>query len=871
MGANLYLASVLDDCFSRYGQAFHLVQALNRLLEGDLSQALVAEGQALKAALRAHAEQAGTMSPALFDLVAEIGDLAQGEGAVWEQALADQIATVLAQSNQPVREASHGTPWLADDLAEILKGRTDAALAHGLPWLVQRIERLVPQVPEEERALTQTLAELCRSLLDVQQGQPVRALALVVEKHVLPQLEQACADQASCLHDLAQVLQPLQSALAAREGEATEGVEFAPAQALSRWQQIAQRLHNVLAVLLDTLHSSVRQAPFPVHEAGSQICQAWEQAQEIWREGGVCQEELTEAMGTLGTLLVRTLPPLTETVAGEMQATPAASAPAAFPTPPTTSPLRQAFGIVFKHHLFCHAAIHLLEHAAAIAKALLTGDPRQAPLALCEAMIALLGAAQSSFHTEEEEDLALPLTHQTTATLATPVPLTAGVTLVPGTVMDTHFLGARASMRAMQQEQRAQEWVKHAFGDAQATHPGGLILSFWRLVQGETTLWALLLTRVLEVQLPGEMIQEAAATLRARLIQLQHLLHGDPLPRLQAVLSELEAAIPADSPLGPPTVRLQRLTQQQHTFALQEILQALSQEIQDQADRGAWPDDRIQDVRWLLDLSQEILQASVADQASLLLTTLSRVVALEAATETPTEKVLPTREREEFLALIATITNDQDRLQIVARILSTVPDPALHAPRADPRHDAWWRLRLFRDLVACALEEKPAAEDAEAVREEPCAWSLLEPLAAWMARLLLAWLFPPEGYFRDSYNDGSTLWVVAGLFWPAIAHIIVEPLDEQQHTHEGWHTGEDEIPAQIPVEHARHLVEFIATRTMHLPTREQLARWGETLPIEEEGPYSLSQWHAHLAERKQALLAFLEGAIAREEPILCSL
>lgn len=871
MGADLYLSSVLDTCFTHYGQAFRLVQTFQHVLEGDLTSALGAESLALKAALQTHAEQAGTMSPALFDLVAEIADLAQGEGAVWEQALANQIAMLIEQNNSPVGESDGDikeTASLAHDLVEILKGRTDATLTHTLPWPVQRMEMLVPQVPEEERALTQTLAELCQSMRNIQQGQPAHALSLVVDKHVLPQLEQACADQASCLRELAQVLQPLQSALSAGENPPREGVDFAPAQALSRWLQIAQRLHNVLAALRDTLRSIVHQLPFPIHVAASQIDHAWEQAQDLWREGGVCQEELANAMGALGALLMRTLPPLTETAAGQMQPPPGTTS-VELPAHPIASPLRQAFGIVFKHHLFCHGALHLLEHTAEIASALLTGDQRQGLLALSEAMISLLAAAQSSLHEEEEEELLLPCAQQ--VSLAAPVPLTSGVTLVPGTAMDTHYLGALASLREIQQERHAQEWVKQALGDTQATHPGGLIVSFWRLLQGETTLWAILLTRILEEHLAEE-TDSALAEVRVRLIQLQHILGGDSLPRLQAVLAELAATIPVASPLERPTTRLQDLTQQQRAFALQEILQALSQEIQDQADWGTWPDDRVQDLRWLLDLTQALLQAPAADQPSLLLTTLAKFVLAEAASAMPTEEEsIPAPLQEEVLQRLAIIDNDQDRLRIVAVMLAALPAPELHAPRADPRYDAGWRLRLFRDLLGCMEEDQPAAEGALSAEEERKPLRLLGPLAACMACLLLAWLFPPEGYFRDPYNDGSTLWVAAGLFWPAIAHIIAEPLDEQHLAHKGWHTGEGEIPAQIPVEYARHLVDFMATRSMHLPSREQLARWGEALPVEEDGPYSMSKWHAHLAERKLALQTFLEGAIARNEPILCSL
>jgi hypothetical protein len=127
-------------------------------------------------------------------------------------------------------------------------------------------------------------------------------------------------------------------------------------------------------------------------------------------------------------------------------------------------------------------------------------------------------------------------------------------------------------------------------------------------------------------------------------------------------------------------------------------------------------------------------------------------------------------------------------------------------------------------------------------------------------------LHPPEGYFRDGYNDTCVLWTT-GLFWMTdVAQITGDTGDD------GWPEWwrHRQAPQALSVSQVRQLHQHIQRADQRMPTRERLARWNH-LRVDGEGEHSLAAWHAHLRERRDQLLAFLDEALRREESILCSL
>src|SRR5260370_28463456 len=141
MGADLYLPTVLQDCYARYGRAHQLARETYRLTQGDVQPTLHEETQRLKEALTLHAHHTGEMSPTLFDLVAEIADLAQGEVTVWAMALTEQIAALIPRTEEETTErvGETGPACLAHDLVALLKGHPDTTISHGALWLAQRL------------------------------------------------------------------------------------------------------------------------------------------------------------------------------------------------------------------------------------------------------------------------------------------------------------------------------------------------------------------------------------------------------------------------------------------------------------------------------------------------------------------------------------------------------------------------------------------------------------------------------------------------------------------------------------------------------------------------------------------------------------
>jgi hypothetical protein len=870
MGADLYLSSVLQACYERYGHIYHLAQSAHRLALGDVATALETESRKLKEALTLHAEQVGAMPTDLFDLVAEIADLTQSACSVWTGALAEQIATLIHQLESGTAEVTDetgpsGLACLARDLVELLKERPEDAITHGATWLARHLETMARQKAETE-GLPRVLAGLASSMQEALEGNGAGALAMLVERRMVPALARTSDDQADCLRALAQALDPLVAVFPLT----MESVDFAPGQALARWRELAQRLQDVTDTLRTNLLTALEEPVFQSIAVTNALAGALAHIEELWQGAEQLLPELETAMDTLGDLLMRTLPP-PDLAMGD--GTPSEGTD---PAPPVSSPLRQAFGTILRHRVICQGVAQLIGRCAHAAEHLLGEEPMPALREICREMAAMLYEAYRQAERDEPEP---PLLSRLAERFELTVPLAPGVTLLPGTAMDLCYVQMQAAGHSMHQQSRVQEWVSQAIEDEPiTTGPTGIVLRFWRLLQGEPILWAQLLAELLRERLAHELPQTSAREqVVALLDQLQGLLEARPTPRLQALLSELSEKVPGTSPLTDPIARLSQLAGGEMGDALTAAFQDLFREAQRLSTQATEPEEkrRLADLGWLLDLGKALLQPLGEAQAH----QLGRAL-VDLCVACRSE--IPGDAEAAFAASLMQVClekrDDQrlpDEFQVLLESLVEVgPQP----PRADPRLAPLWRFRLLRILILKHLRLNERRE-AEANAGEPAhpagsvpSFTLVAQVLQTISRALYAWLFPENGYFRDAYNDGSILWMAAGVFWPAIADQIAELIDEQDRQLAPWLAEEGEIPAQIPPEQVRELIALLQESDLRLPSYNQLARWGKrTIRVEEQGPYSLSAWHAYFEQRRRTLLTFLEEALAREEPILCSL
>ncbi len=862
MGADLYLPTVLQACARQYERTAQLVNEARQLAQGDCELALFQEGQRLKEALARHAEQVSEMSLALFDLVAEIADLAQGEYTVWTMALAGQVAEQVHQidreSEHPVEGGPTGLVSLADDLVDLLKGRSEAVIAHGVTALAQQLaqaanERLVSS-PLEEKVPVQALSAFGSSMVELLQGQPQRALVLLAEHFLLPQLEQACAAQANCLTALDQALAPL---LAQAD---TAGADFTASQALFRWSELTRRLSDTMRVWLRSFREMLQAPAYSRETLAQHFADIGDDLEALAEEQGALLPELKAVMDTLSDLLLRTLPSpsfvLTRPLGSEIeQASPRSARP---------SPLQQAFGTMHRHQALCDQVVRLLARCEQILERVLAEEPLPALLEICQGMVGMLYATHEEAQSDESEQ---SLAQRITSGVPRTVELAPGVTMLPGSLMDLCYTQFQVATHQLEHRHHLQAWIAHALADEHSLT--GMIMRMHRLLQGKPDLWAQLLASLLRDALADSRAPAAEREQALALVeQLFALLSGWPAQRLDVQLCALHAQISAESPLVGPVETLQRLAQGQTGEQLDQTLTSLVSEVERHV--TDWPEERSRALRFLLDLTRAWLHTPEEQHPHLCLATLARLCEEE---HDEAEEDFFTR----LAQVLASPAEDAARLAAIQSLLSELPEPGPQAPCADPCQFPCWHLRLLRDLLAKVSQQgtqsQGSGEDESASGGQGAAFPAAAHILGFMQRTVRSWLRPANGYFRDPYTDASILWVAAGAFWPAIADVIAEPIDETPLDLPAW-LAEEAIPARLPLPRIHELIALLNEHegSMHLPSQEQLARWGQqTIRVEESGPYGISGWYAYFEERRRAFVAFLEGALAREEPILCSL
>lgn len=122
-----------------------------------------------------------------------------------------------------------------------------------------------------------------------------------------------------------------------------------------------------------------------------------------------------------------------------------------------------------------------------------------------------------------------------------------------------------------------------------------------------------------------------------------------------------------------------------------------------------------------------------------------------------------------------------------------------------------------------------------------------------------------EGYFRDNYNDSCVLWAL-GLSW---GDDVWPRLDEERFLlpeQVKWLLGEIrsrevEIPQNIQAD----MGHTVALVNYHLTESDEIK--GEIKMVW----HTIEDWQDDYQRRRERMIAFLERAIAMDEPIACSI
>jgi hypothetical protein len=103
-----------------------------------------------------------------------------------------------------------------------------------------------------------------------------------------------------------------------------------------------------------------------------------------------------------------------------------------------------------------------------------------------------------------------------------------------------------------------------------------------------------------------------------------------------------------------------------------------------------------------------------------------------------------------------------------------------------------------------------------------------------------------HGYFRDSYNSSSLLWVLGLSWWGDINKM----LDKK---------------GNLSVANTKKLLEMIKERKVPNPLV-----LNEKMVTIDDGENSLAEWRKYFVKKRVKFIKFLETAISLREPIYCS-
>jgi hypothetical protein len=111
-------------------------------------------------------------------------------------------------------------------------------------------------------------------------------------------------------------------------------------------------------------------------------------------------------------------------------------------------------------------------------------------------------------------------------------------------------------------------------------------------------------------------------------------------------------------------------------------------------------------------------------------------------------------------------------------------------------------------------------------------------------------MFDEEGYFRDSYNNSSLLWVLGLSWWQDVGNM----LDEEGH---------------LPLEAARRLRADVAQRAEIM--ERKIAQHEEPFGDEQAPGETREDVIAYFRDKLRRFIAFLDKSLELEEPIYCSI
>lgn len=711
MGADFYLPDVLQVCRQRYGQAATLLEQLVELTEGQSGSLIAEAGQQLKESLVLHAHQSGEMMPALFDQVAEAADLAQGELAVATRALAGHVAALVQEACTPLAERSEdlGSPGpltLTADMLALLTARPhETAIRRGATLLAQQLQS------QSEPAILTHAGQLIGEVLA---GNPYGVLALLAQHRFLPALEHLRTSQAESLKHLEEALAPLVPDLSAPPEDMDE---LPTARALLQFYRLASALFTTIARLHQQLQAGC-QTPADWHDTlPAHMEDARQRLEDLWHE----EEHLhtrAQAIEALHPLFLRTLPSSPDSLTDH--------------TDIQASPLQRAFGCLMEHHMLWPTLLQLVTRELEIARTILAGDFCAALSELCSILVLLQAPEQTPFDGP--------------SLLGPHIPLTAGVQMVGADLMGYCYLQTAGVLQQARRDMQLRAWVEHALRKRPlASHASGLLLRFWRLLQGDASLWTEVLAAHLReiLRLSDSLPPDGHARdrLDGLLEELQGLLEDQPRMRLEALLSRVQAQVAASSPLIPAVCRLRTLVRGDLTRDLASSFTLLEQEVKRHLD---WPADRRHDTLWLLTLARSLWQAPAGQQDALLCATL-RTECEAVGMSTALHTLLAAGGPDEEAAWHPFLLN------LLAILQKELPEEGPQLSCHDLREQRDWKVRLLCALVQArlAVEEHSYSRQSEHIRS----LSILPPLLQALQRLFSVWLFPAEGYFRDPYND----------------------------------------------------------------------------------------------------------------------
>ena len=918
MGADLYLTSVMNDAYATYRPARRLAAQAYRLAKGDPAARLHRLAGDLFEAVGAWFSSSGTFDAPLYDLVIQVRDLCTGESSVWLQDLSAQLLReVRALAHRPdAGERAQALLALVQQISDLTHGREAQAVLALIDEIGQQIAASPLPGPRshdpsagiggigEGATAPGGEAQHGQRALPVPSGGEggVQPLPLVVQKmrnlargialDALADLASFLLGQEHLQHALCLRLDAKLGALVVRLQRSAQAVTTDAASlplmaaslqhALTRWREFVEDYSRDLRARLEEMRAvagggapdmspeAARELIGRMDELAQGVLQKMAGWHELVQERGM---EMARILNEAGVELPQQLPSLeidedlmpatSDQASGGVRPGDAARVAGEDEGPGGSSPgPEEALPELMERCMRASLQCLLLVGGSLDFFASAAGKVRQ----LADGQTSLL--LQVMAHTFVER--VRPPTADAEE-IPEPEPIAGG------DAMDAFWYQFQRGAR----EALAQAFRQHQEEEADQSPDAvfALAIELRALVGGDPSRRFQTLARRLaealgepagarEAAEPGPLEARQVASL-AR--QVCGLLQGDPRERLRALTPHLLDALRAADAQAPLAIarQMEELLQGRMMGQVRRLLHELVEYLQGQ---DAVPEtsraqvaERAHEVRTLLD-------GDPADQVwSFLRAALLHIVTrLERLRDASHDAHAHRFELSAKLAALleggeAAETDWGQVQEIWPHLVEALSQHVGEQPTAtEAEEERRPSPSLLEQAKACSMCLAP---EAGLKRDE-----LFSIIIAGLLRRVVDELddleWPQEGHFRDNYNETSALWAARWFWLTDVAPLVeTDALDSLPEIH--WWPHEHGICGLLPIPAIRQLYQRVQEAEPVFPTREKLLRW--RLRVDEEGEYSLEGWHARLRERRQGLLAFLDGALRREEPILCSL